>query len=821
MRIKSFRRSLRRLVPLCCILVLLLNGCTLTLLNIPGLGSSTSTPDGSSGPTSTPIPAAAITFSVTLPAPLMAGETLNLSVVDEITGLGLNAVTYAMQGMDALHFTVSIPLPVNSVVKYRYVRQGTIPFMEDDSFNKPVRYRMYAVTGPGTVDDIVAAWSDGNFSAPSGRVTGKVLDASDNVPIPNILIAVGGQQTITDSNGSFAVENLPVGTHNLVAYAVDGSYLTFQQGALIEAGQRTPVTLSLVPAQMVNVTFTLTAPPDTIQNAPIRLAGNLYQLGNTFGDLHGGLSMVASRMPVLAAQPDGTYSLSMLLPSGADIRYKYTMGDGFWNAEHNPDGTFVVRQLIIPDSRTPVQVKDAVQTWQAGASSPILFEASVPSTTPVSDTISIQLNPYGWTEPIPMWPQGNNKWVYVLYSPLDMLGSFEYRYCRNDQCGIADDLQTSNGQPGRPITTSLAPQDLQDTVSSWNWLQSLPPSTLSEVPATVRQGFTAGIEFLPGYDPTWQAWTNLAVQDVQGRHANWLVVDPTWTVSESAPFVFSPVPGVDPLWADTFATVTQALVSDLNVALFPAVNLPADPTTWWNSAPRDPTWWNSWFERYTAFADFYADLAAKSGAQALVLGGDWVAPALPGGQLNGTGSGVPDDAQARWQAIITDVRSRFRGSVYWATSYPGNLDVVPAFATALDGIYLLWYAPIPGSSVDEIQAAAAQLLDNDVQPFQDRIQKPVILAAAYPSADNAASASLPESSLFQPGGSQGPVNLQAQADIYQALLMAVNERSWISGFVSRGYYPPVVIQDASASIHGKPAADVLWYWYPRFLGITP
>jgi hypothetical protein len=63
--------------------------------------------------------------------------------------------------------------------------------------------------------------------------------------------------------------------------------------------------------------------------------------------------------------------------------------------------------------------------------------------------------------------------------------------------------------------------------------------------------------------------------------------------------------------------------------------------------------------------------------------------------------------------------------------------------------------------------------------------------------------------------------LQAQADIYQALLMAVNERPWIGGFISRGYYPPVVVQDASASIHGKPAADVLWYWYPRFLGITP
>jgi hypothetical protein len=579
--------------------------------------------------------------------------------------------------------------------------------------------------------------------------------------------------------------------------------------------------ISMTPAQMVNVTFTLSVPADTIQNTPIRLAGNLYQLGNTFSDLLGGLSTVATRMPVFSPQPDGSLNLSMILPAGSDIRYKYTLGDGFWNAEHNADGSFILRQLIVPASSSPVQVQDTVKTWQAGASSPILFEASVPSTTPITDVISIQFNPYGWTVPIPMWPQGNNKWVYELYSPLDMLGGFEYRYCRNDQCGIADDLQTSNGQLGRPVSTSLVPQDLQDTISAWNWLQAPTPSALNGLPVETRQGFLAGVEFESGYNPTWQAWTPLAIQDVQGRFANWLVVDPTWTIEVTTPYVFSPVPGVDPLWADTLDTVSRARASNLNVAIFPAVNLPADLATWWISAPRDEAWWNSWFDRYATFADYHADLAMKSDAQALVLGGDWATPALPGGQINGSSSGVPADAQARWQAIITDVRSRFSGSVYWATSYQGRLQVIPDFVSSLDGIYLLWYAPIAGSSVDQIKSAAGQLLDKDIQPLQADLNKPVILAVAYPSADNAASATLPVSTLFQPGGVQGPVNLQAQADIYQALLMAVNERPWVGGFVSRGYYPPVVLLDASASTHGKPAADVLWYWYPRFLGISP
>lgn len=813
--------STRRLISLVSVLVLLLNGCSFSLLDIPGLYSPTETLPISSGETATPQPSAAVTFNTALPSPLLAGETLYLAVVDEVTGLGLNAVTYAMQGIDSLHYTVAIPFPMNSIVKYRYIRQGTIPFMEDDTYDNPVRYRLYYVTGPGIVEDVVASWSDNLYSSPSGRLTGQVLDSSNNLPIPNILIDTDGQQTLTDSNGSFVFDSLPVGTHNLVAYALDGAYQTFQQGAYVEAGLRTPVAVLMNPAQLVNVIFTISVPANTIQNAPIRLAGNLYQLGNTFGDLQGGMSSVTTRMLMLSPTQEGRFSLSLMLPAGADIRYKYTLGDGFWNAEHGMDGAFILRQLIVPASSTPIQVEDTIQTWQAGPSSPILFEVSVPPYTPVTDIVSIQFNPFGWTEPIPMWPLGNNKWVYQLYSPLNMLGDFEYRYCRNDQCGVADDVQTSAGHLGRLVSTSLVPQDLQDTVSTWTWLENSTPTAIVGLSVTARQGFMAGVEFLSNYNPTWQAWTPLAIQDVQGRYANLLVIDPTWTVSQTSPFVFSPIPGVDPLWADTLDSISRARASNMNVALFPQVNLPTEISAWWTSTPRDTVWWNTWFDRFTAFADYHADLAMRSNTQVLILGGDWVLPALPGGLINGSESGVPADAEARWQAIITDVRSRFNGSVYWALSYPGELQSLPNFIKNLDGVYLLWYAPLNGSSVDQIQTSVGQLLDTDIQPLQAELQKPVILAVAYPSTDNAAGASLPASTLFQPGGGGAPTNLQAQADVYQALLIAVNERAWVGGFVSRSYFPPVVLQDASASIHGKPAADILWYWYPRFLGITP
>ena len=822
MRTQTVRPATLKLLAMLSILILLLNACSLSLFQIPGGNSPTNTPavPTPAGPTPTVEPSAAITFHVAIPSPLLAGETLALSIVDEVTGLALNAIPFSMQGMDSLHYSVTIPFTLGSVLKYRYVRQNLISIPEDDAFDRQVRYRMYSVTGPGTVEDVVASWSDSLFAGPVGRLSGKLLDASDNTPIPNILVDVDGRQVLSDSNGVFNFENIPVGTHNLVAYALDGMYQVFQQGAKVDAGLNTPVAISLVPAALVNVIFTVTAPANTVQNAPVRMAGNLYELGNTFGDLDGGLSTVATRMPVLTPTPEGRYSLSLMLPAGADIRYKYTMGDGFWNAEHAPDGSFVVRQFVVPNSSDPVQVQDVISTWSAGSSAPILFEVNVPANTPASDIVSIQYNPFAWTEPIPMWPRGNNQWVYQLFSPLNMLGNFEYRYCRDDQCGYADDVLTAPGHSGRIVSTSLTPQDFQDTVTGWTWLQSTAPSSLVGMPVTARSGFMAGVEFQADYDPTWQSWLPLAIQNVQGIYSNWLVVDPTWTVTQTSPYGFSPVPGHDPLWNDTLETVSLARASNLNVALFPAANLPGDPSIWWASAPRDAAWWNAWFDRYAAFADYHADLANKAGAQALILGGDWVTPALPGGQINGSGSGVPADADARWQAIMADVRARFHGSIFWAVSFTSSLGPTPDLIKSLDGVYLLWSAPLIGANVDEFKAAAGQAMDTSIQPFQAALQKPVILAAAYASADGSANASMPASLLFQPGSLGAPVNLQAQADVYQALLEAVNERPWLGGFVSRGYYPPAVLQDASASIHGKPTSDELWYWYPRFLGIT-
>jgi hypothetical protein len=834
----------RRWLSAALVLAIVGQACTLSLFTPPTLAPATPAAGQANIPTSTPYPAAQTTFVVTLPEALLPNETLVLAVMDEVTGLSLNTQQYPMSARDTLTYTATLPLTFNSVVKYKYVRQGGPALVfEDTSLGTAIRYRMHVVSGPSEVRDIISDWGDKSYARETGSILGQVYNADTNSPLANILVTAGGIQHITDSLGRFELTGMSVGTHQLVAYSLDGLHLPFQQGAVVVANTPTIVDLRLKPTALVKVTFITSIPADTLPGVPVRIAGNLLQLGNTFADLSGGVSTVANRMPVLNLQPDGRYAVSFGLPVGAHIQYKYTLGDGFWNAEHKATGEWVLRDLIVPNQ--DITIQDNVETWLTTSNSaPILFELTTPSVTPISDVVYIQFKTFNWLEPIPMWSVGNNRWMYKLYGPLNFLGSFAYRYCRNGQCGSADDNQTVGINPnGRLTSTTFLGQDIQDTVNSWHWFENPEPISLVGSAITPRAtGFVAGIEYQATYHPNFSAFAPQAFANTKAIGANLLVITPSWTYTSVSPLKFATSPGTDPLWIDSAIMISQARAIGLNVALFPTPHFPptTDSTTpastlFWQNAPRDAAWWQTWFTRYRAFAINYADLASQTGAQSLILGGDWVTPALPAGTLpNGEVSNVPADSEAQWKAIIQDVRSRFKGQIFWAMPYTkANLQTPVSFLKDVDGIYLLWSIPLTTSQTatkTDLANEAGRLLDNEVAPLTTLLGKPIILAVSYPSAAGASTGCVSNgtgsctdfSALSQPSLDNPAVilSLQTQADIYEAMLTAVNARAWISGFISRGYFMPVALQDKSTSIYSKPTADILWYWFPRMLGVV-
>lgn len=824
--------SKRRTISLAVTLVLLatmIAGC------LPGVPTSQPSITGGA-PTATPLPEAMITFKVSLPESLPAGSGLQLTLLDEVTGLALNPAGYTMEALDATHYFVVVPGVVGSVIKYRYQRTGAAMAQEHISDGRAVRYRLYIVEGPGGVEDHISRWTDTEFSGASGRINGTVNDTATGEPLPNVLVTAGGSQTFTAADGTYLIEGLPPGVHNLVAYTLDGSYRPYQQGAVVAGNSATPAPLKLAAAPLVNVTFLVSVPENTLPGVPVRLAGSLYQLGNTFADLSGGVNTITSRMPVLTSQEQGRYSLTLQLPAGADIRYKYTLGDGLWNAEHTKQGGFRLRELIVPQG--DITVTDVVETWSSGQSAPITFDITVPANTPAGEHVSIQFKPaFAWTEAIPMWGIPNSsRWIYVLYSPLDTLGAIGYRYCRNEQCGAADDASSmGTNAAGLSVNTSLLAETIDDPVKAWAWIQPQSgPVTVPNAPVrTMPPGFTTAVELQPAYHPSWQPLMPAAVANIKAMNANQVTLTPTWTFTRQNPPVLEPLPGHDPLWADLMANVELVQAQTMAVALFPTPDFPGGADAWWIDGGRDFAWWNAWFDRYRTFLLHHAALAQDIGAASFIIGGDWVSPAYPGGVLaDGSGSGVPEDAEDRWRSLIADIRTSYTGELLLALPFTGTLQT-PAFTDAVDKLYLLWSAPIadtPGAAAETMAVQAGSLLDEQVLPWSLETGKQIVIAIGYPSATGSSTGCInlddticiSADLLSQPNPDIPAVtlNLDEQAAAYSAMLLAVNQRDWIAGVSTRGYYPPAVLEDKSMSVNGKPAWDALWYWYPRMLGLS-
>lgn len=806
---------------------------------------STSLVLGACNPSSTPIATemassstellAEVNFEVTLPSGSSSKTGIDLEILDEVTGLALNPSRYPMTALSDNRFSVSLAFPPGSVLKYRYIRAGTPPAVEYDSLNQQIRYRNYWVTGPSTVQDIVAAWNDQSFAGETGRITGQATDATSGLPIPSLMVSAAGVSTLTASDGSFLLEGIPVGTHVLTAASLDGEYAPFQQGATVAAGATTPAVFSLAPAQMVTITFVVKPPKDNLTGIPIRMIGNLYSLGNTFADLSGGVGVIASRAPLLGLRDDGSYSISLKLPAGFDLRYKYTLGDGFWNGELTTSGNYHTRQLIVPQADTTIE--DEIDAWSAYSSAPVTFTVTVPADTPATDSVSIQFNPFGWMEPIPMWPLGDHKYTYILYNPISMFGNLGYRYCRNEQCGVADSEDTAGPtSSGHTLTISKQAQTIEDTVAAWHWWQTLSEPTTVLAPDITNRGadFLAGAELQQGYAPNWQSHYAASFQTLSGIGANTVVIPMTWTFTRDTAPVLKAIPGKDALWSDLKQQVKLAQESGLDVIIAPYVQFEIAGQDWWEIAARDTTWWNSFFAQYRVFLRSAADFATDNGVTALILGDPALSPAYPNGTLtDGSMAQQPEDIDARWEQVIADTRSQFSGQLIWQLEFTGNAPESSLSLNLFDAIYLDWEAPLTASdtpSESDLEAEFGRLLDEEIAPLREENDGlPVILALSFASATGAGRQCvtlnvncLPDIALAQPylELQSIPADYQAQVDLYNAALGAMNARDWISGVIARGFYPPVALQDGSISPNGKPAMDILWYWFQRLTGET-
>jgi hypothetical protein len=240
--------------------------------------------------------------------------------------------------------------------------------------------------------------------------------------------------------------------------------------------------------------------------------------------------------------------------------------------------------------------------------------------------------------------------------------------------------------------------------------------------------------------------------------------------------------------------------------LKPHIDLSNDPTHWRGEIGfgTDETAWAQWFASYRDFIVHYAQLAQETGVELFAIGTE----------LGGTAHRESD-----WRNIITAVRSVYNGLLTYAANFDGEQFVVN-FWDALDFIGIDAYYPLTQKTdptVAELKAGWASP-KSELAALSQAWGLPIIFTeVGYRSVDGTNMA--PWDWV-----SDGPVDLQEQADCYQALFEVFQSEPWMEGVFwwAWGTDPdhggP---SDTSYSPHNKPAEAILQYFFASAAHNTP
>ncbi len=254
-----------------------------------------------------------------------------------------------------------------------------------------------------------------------------------------------------------------------------------------------------------------------------------------------------------------------------------------------------------------------------------------------------------------------------------------------------------------------------------------------------------------------------------------------------------------PTDAELVHVIQQAHDLGLQVMLKPHVDLWADPNHWRGEIGTTfttPAQWDAWFDAYESFIWHYAELAEAHDADQFAIGTELV----------GT-SGRADD----WRAVIAGVRSRYSGPIVYAANHSGEETSITWWDAVdligVDAYYGLTNLNDPTPA--QLQAAWAPHVAT-LANLAATWNKPIIFTEiGYRSIDGA-------NRHPWDWSIDGNLDLQEQADAYQATLASVYDQPWFAGMYwwawetnpyqggpcERGYTP-----------YDKPAEDVLRSWY--------
>ena len=516
-----------------------------------------------------------------------------------------------------------------------------------------------------------------------------------------------------------------------------------------------------------------------------------------------------------------------------------------WGRSGAPPGTVVARcgfwallawclagpvsgQVTIPPGRhaptrgvTPGPNEAAGLQVTAGTKA-VTFNVTLACQLPPGETVGIRLAEVP-AVPNALSPVGPGQLRVTL--PLAP-GRYHYKYCRNfmDQ-GADEAFDGGNGTGWREITVGASAGAVWDTIDKWRWWPrdgAVPPLDTAAhrkrvPPPGARPEFQRGVMLPDFWWPNFSSdvpATMVKMRDQSG--ASWVQYGPVPEITR-----FYPTPLlVREGWngtpeAEVLKIIASAKSAGMKVFLNPFV-WPGPGVT--DSSPKSHSeaWWRSYEQQWRPIMLYYADLAARHGVDML---GFSMWPNL--WELSDAEIPVVD-ALAR--ALLADVRAVYPGLVhvpynpFGDQSWTNRLNI---YGQA-DVLGLVAFDTWPFKLSDTNQPTVAGMsvvfgagVDQYFQEGHRRWSKPMVVTQLSASSFDGATTGNPgwESQLYYYEDDPAvPVDLQEQADAYEAMMEIAGRRSWIVGVYSFNYNYWDSL-DKAPSIRAKPAEAVLAKWY--------
>ena len=455
----------------------------------------------------------------------------------------------------------------------------------------------------------------------------------------------------------------------------------------------------------------------------------------------------------------------------------------------------------------------------------ITFQVTLETDTPQNETVCVYLPECEGMNEEFVFPLSNtteNSWSTTLEFTNGWLTpgvTYHYKYCRNYIYNGADEIVNGNNEALRQFTMQTNNDTISDTITQWKWW----PSD-GRVPDINKSGY---LQISPANlpDSTFQCGVELFdYWDHTFIHSVAPTLDRIATVCKAKYVEYNPVPEIVRFYptpiinregnngtpeADLIQIITEAKRHGLKVYLDPfpwALNV-SDTSAYYHS----DNWWRAYEEQWRPIILYYAQISEEYDVDVLTFNmwpNRW--------SVSQDEAPVVDSLSNH---LLNDVKEIYHGKIAVEFSPWGpDLSIYGQGDFLKFNIADFWPYQLSTSmnpTVSEMLANLNSALDRLYEQSTQKWGKPVLLSQIAASSYDGSVIGQPnwESQLYYyPDDPNVPVDLQEQADVYEAFMQAFTARDWIAGVYSFSYNYWNSL-DKSPSIRSKPAEEIVAKWY--------